>query len=727
MTTRGARASAVLLAAACCACFVPGKATAQPGGRSKEYRSLNTEAHLIAIQKDGRLDVALGDGTPVVSDAFPMIWFEGRDGPERLKTSGAWTERNLVEDQLGQGQGIHHQFKGCEWSLRAYPTRPFFAVQAGYTNEGKKPVQVRALFPWCVGEPGRGFLTLGSGTADAAILTGATSGVPRVLRGEAQSDDAVAVFDAMTGKSLIAGFITQDHARNVIEIAQPAPETKNQPSAFNRFRAGCYFDPPLTLAPGETLYSEVLYLSFAEPDPVAGLQRYARAAQVANHRSGPSFDAPLHAWILKVEATTNLADVAATLKRAGEHVPPRLIGHVLVGQPGVPATAQAPNATASLAETIRAAGYEPVLWFDPFALAADSPLAKTGRESGSARRLDLHRPEALQYLRATGEGLRALGFTAIAGVTVEAPSAGAGVDLIRAAILAFRAGLGDKGRIYGVSSSLLSGILLEGVITSAADHRYLTPQPARQSVWFGERTGTGEGLRAEVTSAALSGCGLLVPLPPEPELAAIGTLLQFALPAPAGAARPVDLFTAQPPRVLTLKATSIDGEAHVAAITNWSREKSDSTALSLAQLGLSPGTFYTVYDFWRQQYLGTAADRLDVAVPPEGVRVLVFRPLLSHPMLVSTGANLGQNSPALQRVTWDPQARRLHVELGEPAETEAARRFTLSVPPPYRMTGVVSKGAEKIPWEAKETSATISLPSEASARHGFDAIFEVRP
>ncbi len=162
------RAGTVLLLALASTSTALAQFTYRPG---QEYRSLNTDYYQLAIQKNGRIDVALSSGDIVFLDAFPMVRFEGDEKPEALKIDGRWSQRYEVDDALGRGNGMLLKYKNCEWSIRAYPSKPFFAVQVAFINTTKKAVYIAELLPWCVGEPRKGALTLGDGTKQAAILT----------------------------------------------------------------------------------------------------------------------------------------------------------------------------------------------------------------------------------------------------------------------------------------------------------------------------------------------------------------------------------------------------------------------------------------------------------------------------------------------------------------------------------------------------------------------------
>ncbi len=679
MTLRAAPIAMFLLAIAI-------GASAQPMGKSKEYRSLNTELYKISIQKDGQLDVFLATDTPVIIDAFPMIWMEGEREPERLKTSGRWTERLAVEDRLGQGQGVVHQHDGWEWSLRAYPTRPYFAVQLAYTNQSNKPVRIKALLPWCVGLPGKGMILLGPGTSEARALTGTASGTPAAAQGEAQSPDVIAVVNATTGQSLIAGFVTQDYAHGLLEVGAPAPEKKDSPSSLRRFRAMSAFDDAVELAPGETVRSEVLYLSIAEPDPVVALQRYARAVQVVNNKYGPDQNKPLHAWVLTDPAQSGPA-LAERLRALQSRVPLSSVGYVLIGSPE--GSALRGSEVFDLSNVIRETGYIPLQWED-----LGNASAIPGRQGQ---------------------------FSSFSGILRIRPEGT--ISQTKILIQKLQQDLGDNAWLLGAEPSLGAATLFDGVITDAADRLYLTPQPARHTVFLPPNT--GNAAHAHLVAAAMLGCGLLLPLP-DADDHATPDLVARLLPSPSATTRPVDLFASRHPGIFHLHNRALDGDVHVIVIANWNRDLALSTPIPFARFGFVADAYYTVYDFWQRQYLGTASNTLNISIPPGETTVLVCRPFLGHPMLVSTGENLAQDYPALRRADWDAQARTLTVEFADAATTHAARRFTLAVPAPYHFANATAIPSGPLNVEPGKSSVSIEFSGAPAPTQGFVAQFDVK-
>ena len=179
----------------------------------QEYRSLNTGAYEIGIQKSGRVDVGLTTGQGIFLNAFPMVWIDGEDKPEAARLDGRMSNRFEVNDALGRGQGMHIGLKEHTWSLSSYPTKPFMTAQYTYTNTSKKPVTIKQLIPWAIGDPRKGAISLCDNTLHSIMLTNALSDQPaKRLTQHSISPNMISVLNPQTGSTLLAGFITQNKA-----------------------------------------------------------------------------------------------------------------------------------------------------------------------------------------------------------------------------------------------------------------------------------------------------------------------------------------------------------------------------------------------------------------------------------------------------------------------------------------------------------------------------------
>jgi hypothetical protein len=175
----------------------------------------------------------------------------------------------------------------------------------------------------------------------------------------------------------------------------------------------------------------------------------------------------------------------------------------------------------------------------------------------------------------------------------------------------------------------------------------------------------------EAVLAALAMTGHDVPAAQLPE-----TLAERFLPAPSRAAQPIDLFEREQPRVFALPMDN-EGAHVVVGVFNWDGAE-ETIALAFDALGLANEAYYTVYYPLRERYLGSAADRLDVAVSPKSVQLLSLRRRFDWPTVLADGNHFttvtGDSESA-----WDSRTNTLS---GTAAHGGVVRLF---VPPAYRV------------------------------------------
>lgn len=685
-------------------------ATAQPGRRA-EFRALNNEYYHVGIQKRGQVDVFLGTGNPFMRNAFPMVWLADEAAPDPLKISGRATERYRVDDRLGLGHGMLFRYKDCEWTLRSYPTQPFLTIQVAYVNTTKRPVRIKALMPWCVGDPKRGVVTLGPGAQQAPILANGLSLRPQLVHDNADSDDLIAVFNPATRISLIAGFLTQDRARTHLELAEPNDD-EDEPG-FDRFRAVCTYDPPITVAPGESLLSEVFYIAFGEPDPLTGLERYARAVGLANGKLRSEDAPPVHRWVVD-PAQFDAADFQKRLTTLAENAEALGIHRVLVKAP--PDAEDAGTDVSNTVGTLESRGFDVAVWTNGLPPGDFTP--STIREF------------ARQVTSKSSENFITFDMDAM---PLSPPAAGTtGIQYKRELITALRDEVGAGAELYATSSSLLSALLSDGMLAQATwlpaewkgapirqgafvvdtEQRFhIISQLVPNALLVDAGSYPQPILRRQLTAASLLGAEFLLQgfdVPTQPEALAA---LRHALPVAMRPARPVDLFMQERPHVLHLPVANPAGESHVVAVFNWSAVRDEVTTLPFAGLGLAPGVFYTVYDFWADRYLGTASDRIDVAVPPNGVTVLILRPHSSAPMLLETGNNLAQTVPEIRDVSWDARSAVLRISIQR--EPHARETLPIRIPENYAFREVVAEtGAAEARVADRVVRVTLTLDEQ---------------
>lgn len=680
---------------------------------SQEYRSLNTDQYQISIQKSGRADVALSSGQQVFHNAFPMVRFAGDTEPKALKVDGRWSERYDVDDALGVGNGMLLRYKDCEWSIRAYPSKPFLAVQVAYVNTTKKPVFIAELLPWCIGDPRKGSLSLASGTKQATVLVNAFGGGEiELLQDRAQSDTQLAVYNLVNGRSLIAGFLTQTVAFNSLALST---SRKKGQDIFDTFRASCTFDPPVVVPPGERFNSEVLYLAVSESDPLQGLARYARAVAVANGIKSNERVIP-HGWsvsgdFLNEESIVSELDVmAAKYKRYGW-------SHVALGKgwqrsrgDWQPNPDRFPRGMKWLVDEIHSRGLTAGIWIDPFVVESDSATARgrpgwllrpqTQAKGGDLRVLDVTAPGASDYLRQLGLQIREWGFDAVEGIGTRKILEASGhretsrtrVEIARATLASFFDGFGLDRFASTPTPSLVSSPYFDGAEMSAsvaAERSYLSPHlwaPVIDAVSIaGPGISSSPRAAAALTKSAILGGPVRLYDAPSSLSPVHGELLRRALSDAWHPVRALDLFYNDDPRIWVVPFESRTGNWQVVAVFN-DGDSETTTTLPFSALRLRGDEYYAVYDFWEERYYGTARTSLDVSVPPGEVRVLCLRPYRERPMFLSIDSDLTQGR-TVSRVRWNRSERKLSGTFQAIENTPCTLRFL--VPEAYE-TGEVT-------------------------------------
>ncbi len=246
---------------------------------SSEYRSVSSDIYDISIQKNGRTDVRFPSGSPIFDNAYPQVQLEGKEKPTAQAINGKMTGRIMGKDRLGDHQGMQFNKGNCEWYIRSYPSKPFFTVQSVYVNTSRKPVRVSQLTPWSVGGLKRGGLHLGAEVKQTRILDNGHlpaefTNYADVRVGEAGSPWNLAAFNPVSGRSLVAGFLTNLRANTEIELGEAGGPSDD---AFGLFRATCIYDPPVEVPPDGRLESEVLYISVGGSYPLRGLDLLGKA------------------------------------------------------------------------------------------------------------------------------------------------------------------------------------------------------------------------------------------------------------------------------------------------------------------------------------------------------------------------------------------------------------------------------------------------------------------
>ena len=734
----------------------------------QEYRSLNTDTYAIVIQKNGRLDVSLADGSAVFENAFPMVWFEGKGAPELLAVAGRSSERFEVRDALGQGHGMRLLKDETVWSLHAYPTETYFSVQVAYRNTSRNPVRVRALLPWCIGKPKEGVFTLGPGSGQSVFIAYPAPEASNTSTGETVSSAwYLAAWNPVSKRSFVAGFLGNVRSETTLNVAE---ETDG---GFGFFRAACIYDPPLWVQPGERLESEVLYLAVGERNPSDGLLRFGNAVAAANGVGERRAFLP-HGWDSAKSRYGTAIDEGILLRELDAMSELKRYGwsHFEIGDGWqskgrwTPDEERFPHGMGWMANEAHNRGMTAGLWMDPFTAPSDSALVREHGEwfvpfaaedapvwGPEMRVLDPTAPGALAYLKNLGKtagpdwGFDALTLGPSVAALLKADRFSAGnltkVEVLRAAVAAIHDAFGSEkwvtaewthpalaGLVEGVGPMGETGSMwgadsvwgLTGFVESArlvSRQHFLSSALWSQQVgsaYFGvldENRGVGRyiglSFRQSVTwatAAVLSGGVVRIASDFSSLEAHERALLTGLLPSPKRPARPVDLFSTSVPKIWLLPLESEAGRWDIVGVFNWDDTLRQQTRLDFSALGLQDTSYYTVYDYWQDRYYGTARGHLDIAVAPGGVRLFGLRRYLNRPMLLSSGRHFAQGAGDVSAISWDAGARVLKGVLDAIGGTE----YTLSVltPEPFEVQSV-SVSSEAADWVMENRVARIRI------------------
>lgn len=357
------------------------------GSGKREYRSVNTSIYEVSVQRNGRVDVTLASGAPVFDNAFPMVELEGENKPEPLAVAAGSTEREPVTSVLGAGHAIRFLKGNCEWVIQSFPTQPFFTVQAAFMNTGKKAVKVKALYPFVVGEPRKGSASLGRNTGSTIVLdngpaTEQQARLREIAAGAAESAWYLPAVNPASGRILVAGFLTNLKALTSVALVRSEESSRNEADSF---WGRCLYDPPVEVAPGGRLESEVMYISVGDDDSLQALERFGQAVAAFNGVA-PRRAALPHgwdSWNTRYHTKINEKNMLAELDFVDKHLKRYGWTHFSLddgwqlGRGNWEADPEKfPHGMKWFADQVHARGMTAGIWTDPFTVDLDSPLAK---------------------------------------------------------------------------------------------------------------------------------------------------------------------------------------------------------------------------------------------------------------------------------------------------------------------------------------------------------------
>ncbi|MBX3176149.1 MAG: hypothetical protein KF886_02195 [Candidatus Hydrogenedentes bacterium] len=250
----------------------------------RPQREINTDEYKLIVQKNNRIDILLLSGQHVLDDFYPAVQFA--DGARKpIQIHHRQSVRTAVRNPLGQGNGFQFRSKDGDWQIATYPTQPFLTIDFTFINHTRKPVDVARLSPLGVGKGGSLYLG-GVGPIRVFCPPDGDQRFAMIAGASASSPGHLAAYNEATGQSVLAGFLHSGAGRGEVRLAASSGMA---PGQFDQFAADTVFDPPVTVAPGESLPAGSVYLAITERDPQEALERFALAGRWLASEGAPEF------------------------------------------------------------------------------------------------------------------------------------------------------------------------------------------------------------------------------------------------------------------------------------------------------------------------------------------------------------------------------------------------------------------------------------------------------
>jgi hypothetical protein len=695
----------------------------------------DARATFVVNRETGTVSV-LAEGKTLLRDARPMLKADGKlTDAGRLRSLST---RQVTVSGLGAGRQQRALYRGdlgdLTLALTQYDGKPYLTARVAFVPS--RPLALQELRVFDTGDDGAlqfappsGMRVLDNGhdlwlDEDVRLVSGDHP---------CNSNWNHALYNTATGKALVAGFLTNEHA---VGLMQTKP--KNE---WCSWAATGMYDPAKELSAGQALSSELLYLDVTTGDPFAALEGFAAAvAAVLNIKPWPVDDlqADWDSWNTRYHTDITLENMMANARYVARYLKPygmrwfqiddgyqRMVGDWY-------ANTNWPGGMKAFADRVHALGLKVAIWVAPFVAHVDSPVIKEHPEwalelNGMLdvrkewRVLDTSRPEVQRYIeqlcrRYTYEwGFDSFNETdyvyyELLGKKYAVPMTRS--EAYRAGVKAIRRGSKPGTFVHGFSAAGLGAGLYDG--TRSGDDTGPHWQSGRDSWSWGPKNQAAMSARryylnhrvylldpdafyfahratlkrwditeplwltttkAWATLVGITGSmvkvgAAFVDLKPN-ELA----IVRKVLPMSGVSARPLDLFTRQYPRLWQVWATGGD-PWQVLAVFDWD-EPGESGPLPLGKdVGLEPGREYVAYDFWATTAFTFRAP-LTVNPPRRTCILLAIHPELGRPQYLSTDRHVTQGALTLLWERWDDTAHALSGAMQANPDTEQTLVFFL--------------------------------------------------
>jgi hypothetical protein len=626
--------------------------------------------------------------------------------------SGSARVEAVRDGVFGVGQAIIVHGAQGDGRLSVFPKLPFALLRRTIRNGGSAAATFNRLdiaaLRVDLGKPASALRTFGTGGL----------GAPAAALG---SYAWLAVADPATRAGVVAGWLTGDRASGVLfpNVTGDAVTVAAR-SDYGR----------LLLDPGQSAETETLTVGgFA--DARLGLEAWADAVARQLDIHLPAQPAGFCTWYAeKHGGASDEVDLATLTDFAARELKPWGFDFVQIDDGWQRGHSEGngpkkdftdfrpdgpyPSGMKAMADTIRAHGLTPGIWFMPFAgthndpFFADKQSLFVKHEDGTpydtawgGTSIDMTNPDARRYLASwvgkiahnwgykyfkmdglyTGIGVKQtyvnygykeddFGNAVFAdpkktnidafreGFRVVRDAAGPNVFLLgccsaqnmRSYEGAF--GMVDGMRIGADNSGSWAGWLHSSPLSGSRNYFlngriwYNDPDPFYVRASLSEEEARTTASWSAIADGLNSNSDWLPDLPPDRV-----DILRRTMPAHGKAARPVDLFENDPPRLWTVTDDKAATRRDVVALFNWS-DAPENLATPVTPLGLPAAREYVGFDYWANAFVAPFRDTLNVALPPHGCKIIAVRPVLDHPFLLSTSRHVTQGMTDIAREEW---------------------------------------------------------------------------
>jgi len=664
-----------------------------------------------------RVDTRNENGTFLLDNGIVSVRFDARNGTlsaqagavtflrdGRLSSTGGTAAFKTLADSLGAGKAIEVVYPdGSADLVTLYGGVPFVCIKSRMHNAASDKSVIGTI------TAARLAIDLDRAPEDLRVL-GCDGLTP--ADSDRTSYTFLALADPTTRAGVVAGWLTHHRGSGIVSSGSEGSRV--------RIVGRCEYGK-LLIAPHATAEGELFAVGYFD-DALLGLEAYADAVARANAvKLRPvtcGYCTWYHAGALNEKSMARLAEFCRdNLTKFGFEVL-QIDDRWQVSnrdftthKPDGPY----PSGMKSTAETIRAAGMTPGLWFIPFGWDRQRPVFENHqdwfvrRDTGEVYSvewagdcLDMTHPEARDFLRAVVTRItRDWGYKYIkidglwSGMAVKAlypepvyrddglgdalfhnphktniEAYRDGLELVREAagadVFILGCNIAQNMRTLGASFGLVDGMRVGRDI--GADWDKIKPCAQMGSrlyflhnrVWYNDpdclmlrKPLTLDQARAWGSWIAISGQLNLVSewLPGLPPEKL--DVVKRSMPNHGLCGRPVDLFEKDLPEIWHLTGGSGEKRRDVLALFNWDDNEEKTINVDLDKLDLPGGAGpYAGFDYWADEFVPPFTQTLTASLAPSSCRVIAIRPILDRPQLVSTSRHISQGVIDVVEENW---------------------------------------------------------------------------